>query len=87
MPDAHLVVAGDGHLRQEGDALAQQLMPGRYSRISLTAPEMPDLYRSADVFLHMSLLESFGNVFLEAMASGLPIVGARHAAAALDRRR
>ena len=75
MPDAHLVVAGDGHLRQEGDALAEQLMPGRYSRISLTAAEMPDLYRSADVFLHMSLLESFGNVFLEAMASGLPIVG------------
>jgi glycosyltransferase involved in cell wall biosynthesis len=35
---------------------------------------MPDLYRSADVFLHLSLLESFGNVFLESWASGLPIV-------------
>jgi glycosyltransferase involved in cell wall biosynthesis len=35
---------------------------------------MPDLYRSADVFLHLSQLESFGNVFLEAWASGLPIV-------------
>jgi glycosyltransferase involved in cell wall biosynthesis len=36
---------------------------------------MPALYRSADAFLHMSLFESFGNVFVEAMASGLPIVG------------
>ena len=37
--------------------------------------DMPRLYASADAFLHMSLLESFGNVFVEAMASGLPIVG------------
>src|SRR3546814_15446020 len=36
---------------------------------------MPALYRSADVFLHMSLLESFGNVFIEAWASGLPVIG------------
>jgi glycosyltransferase involved in cell wall biosynthesis len=35
---------------------------------------MPSLYRSANVFLHLSQEESFGNVFLEAMASGLPIV-------------
>src|SRR5690606_2390812 len=39
------------------------------------AGRMPALYRSADAFLHMSLEESFGNVFVEAMASGLPIVG------------
>src|SRR3546814_1251292 len=38
-------------------------------------PILPALYRSADVFLHLSLLESFGNVFLEAWASGLPVVG------------
>ena len=35
---------------------------------------MPALYRSADVFLHLSKEESFGNVFIEAMACGLPIV-------------
>ncbi|MBS0481133.1 MAG: glycosyltransferase family 4 protein [Proteobacteria bacterium] len=75
VPGAHLVVAGDGPLRDEVERLAAQLLPGRFSRVSLTAAEMPALYRSADVFLHMSLLESFGNVFLEAMASGLPVVG------------
>jgi glycosyltransferase involved in cell wall biosynthesis len=32
------------------------------------------LYRSADVFLHLSKEESFGNVFVEAMACGIPVV-------------
>lgn len=75
LPEAHLVVAGDGHLRGEAEALAADLLPGRFSRLTLTASEMPALYRSADAFLHMSLHESFGNVFVEAMASGLPIIG------------
>jgi glycosyltransferase involved in cell wall biosynthesis len=73
-PDAHLVVAGDGPLRQQVSTLARDLLPNRFSLLSLSADEMPDLYRSADVFLHLSLLESFGNVFLEAWASGLPVV-------------
>lgn len=73
--DAYLVVAGDGPLRSEGEALAAQLLPGRFKRVSLAAGDMPALYRSADAFLHLSLLESFGNVFIEAWASGLPVVG------------
>jgi glycosyltransferase involved in cell wall biosynthesis len=73
--NAHLVVAGDGALRSEIDALAAALLPGRFTRLTVTPADMPALYRSADVFLHMSLLESFGNVFVEAMACGLPIIG------------
>ncbi|MFC3594276.1 glycosyltransferase family 4 protein [Novosphingobium piscinae] len=72
---AHLVVAGDGPLRTEAENLAQQQLPGRFSRLSLSAADMPALYRSADALLHMSLAESFGNVFVEAMACGLPVVG------------
>lgn len=75
LPDAHLVVAGDGPLRSEAETLAAKVLPGRYTRMTLTAADMPALYRSANAFLHMSLFESFGNVFVEAMASGLPIVG------------
>lgn len=74
MDDAYLVIAGDGPLRDEAQALADQLLLDRFQRVNLTAEEMPVLYQSADVFLHLSLLESFGNVFLEARASGLPIV-------------
>jgi glycosyltransferase involved in cell wall biosynthesis len=74
IPDAHLVIAGDGPLRQIIDALAMKLLPGRFTRLSLAPEKMPILYQSADVFLHLSREESFGNVFLEAMACGLPIV-------------
>jgi glycosyltransferase involved in cell wall biosynthesis len=74
IPDATLVVAGDGPLRERFDVLGAELMPGRHRRMTLPADRMPDLYRSADVLLHPTLFESFGNVYIEAMAVGLPVV-------------
>lgn len=74
VPGAHLVVAGDGPLRGPIDDLAGTLLPGRFTRLSVPGAVMPTLYRSADAFLHMSFAESFGNVYVEAMAAGLPIV-------------
>jgi len=38
---------------------------------------LSELYNSADVFILPSLAESFGLVFAEAMACGLPIIGAK----------
>ena len=75
IPDAHLVVAGDGPLRQVLDAKAARLLPGRFTRLSVAPERMPQLYRSADIFLHLCKEEAFGNVFVEAMACGLPVVG------------
>lgn len=74
LPDAHLVVAGDGPLRDDLRELADRKMPQRYHQISVEPQRMPDLYRAADVFLHLSRDESFGNVYVEAMACGVPIV-------------
>ena len=74
IPDAHLVVAGDGPLRESITSLASAALPGRFTRVSLSADRMPMLYQSADVFLHCSRDEAFGNVFGEALACGLPIV-------------
>jgi len=74
IPDAHLVVAGDGPLRPAVDAIATHFLPGRFTRLSLAPDQMPALYQSADIFLHLSKEEPFGNVFVEAMACGLPIV-------------
>jgi len=74
IPDAVLVVAGDGPLRAEIHDYARQLLPDRFINLTVPADRMPNLYRAADVFLHLSVDESFGNVFLEAMATGLPVV-------------
>jgi glycosyltransferase involved in cell wall biosynthesis len=75
IPKAHLVVAGDGPLRDIITDKAAQLLPGRFTCLSVSPEQMPALYRSADVFLHLSKNEPFGNVFVEAMACGLPVVG------------
>lgn len=77
LEDALLVVAGDGPQREQIDRLAAHLLPGRFRRTTMPPAEMPLLYRSADVVLHTTQAESFGNVYVEALASGLPIVAHR----------
>jgi glycosyltransferase involved in cell wall biosynthesis len=74
VPDAFMVIAGDGPLREEVDRLAGELLPGRFMRGTFGHDRMPDLYRSADVFLHTKIRESFGNVYIEALSCGTPIV-------------
>lgn len=71
---ATLVVAGDGPLRDEYQRMAGELLPGRYRQVRVSPEDMPALYRSADAFLHLSQDESFGNVYVEALACGVPIV-------------
>ncbi len=73
-PTAHLVVAGDGPRREAIQQLAEELLPGRFHQLLIPSTEVPLLYRSADLFLHLSRDESFGNVYLEAAMSGTGLV-------------
>lgn len=72
----HLLVAG----HPEADAtrslqdLAHHMMGDRVSFMSFPYESMPDVYASADVYVHTSLQEGFGLSILEAMACGLPVV-------------
>jgi glycosyltransferase involved in cell wall biosynthesis len=74
IPDAFLLIAGDGPLRNQVDRLAAEKLPGRFKRATFKQQEMPDLYRSADLFLHTKIIESFGNVYIEALSCGIPMV-------------
>ncbi|MPZ43679.1 MAG: glycosyltransferase [Betaproteobacteria bacterium] len=76
-PRARLVVVGDG---PERSRLAQRY-PGHYFAGMRRGEALATHYASADIFLYPSLTETFGNVTLEAMASGLAVVAFDYAAA------
>jgi glycosyltransferase involved in cell wall biosynthesis len=76
-PCARLVVVGDGPARAE---LAQR-MPYAVFAGQRRGEDLAAHYASADLFIFPSLTETFGNVTVEAMASGLPVLAFDHAAA------
>jgi glycosyltransferase involved in cell wall biosynthesis len=71
------VIVGDGPLR----AALQKKHPDLIFCGVHTGEELAKRYASADVFLFPSETETFGNVTLEAMASGLGVVAYDYAAA------
>jgi phosphatidylinositol alpha 1,6-mannosyltransferase len=66
-------IAGDGPYADEARAMAPE---GTVFMGRLTGDALSEFYASADVFMFPSATDTFGNVLLEAMASGLPVVGA-----------
>ncbi len=78
VPDARLVLVGDGPQRLELCTAWPDVCFAGVQRGEALAAH----YASADLFVFPSLTETFGNVVPEAMASGLPVVAYRHAAAA-----
>ncbi|MCB1825821.1 MAG: glycosyltransferase family 1 protein [Candidatus Competibacteraceae bacterium] len=76
-PATRLVLVGDGPLAARLQARHPEIVfPGM--RIGA---DLATHYASADLFLFPSLTETFGNVTLEAMASGLAVVAFDYAAA------
>lgn len=77
-PSARLVVVGDGPER----AALQAAHPDCIFTGMRTGEDLAAHYASGDVFVFPSLTETFGNVTIEAMASGLAVVAYDYAAAA-----
>jgi phosphatidylinositol alpha 1,6-mannosyltransferase len=69
-PGVRALVVGDGPAR----SWLEQRLPGAVFTGFLQGPELACAVASADVLLNPSVTETFGNVTLEAMASGLPAV-------------
>lgn len=83
VPQARALIVGDGPEHAALQRLAAGLGLGHAAQLMGGLPDdaqVARIYRRADVFCLPSVQEGFGIVFLEAMASGLPIV-ATHAAA------
>ncbi|MFJ3451219.1 glycosyltransferase family 4 protein [Pseudomonas sichuanensis] len=73
-----LIMVGDGPQRA---SLEQQLPDALFCGVQ-RGEQLAEHYASGDLFLLPSLTETFGNVVLEAMASGLAVVAYDEAAAA-----
>lgn len=73
-----LVMVGEGPERAELEKCHPEMIFSGFRR----GEELAEHYASADLFVFPSLTETFGNVTLEAMASGLPVVAFDYAAAA-----
>ena len=70
---AHRVlVVGDGPARE----WIEERLPGAIYTGFLGGADLGRAYASADIFFNPSVTETFGQVTTEAMASGLPVVGA-----------
>ena len=67
-----LLFIGDGPLRQRFESLQ---LPRVIFAGYCYGENLARMYASSDLFVFPSLSETFGNVVLEAMASGLPVVG------------
>jgi glycosyltransferase involved in cell wall biosynthesis len=70
--DVILVVVGDGPYREE----MQQILEGPRSIFLgyVEGEALASIYASCDLFLFPSTTDTFGNVVLEAQASGLPVI-------------
>jgi glycosyltransferase involved in cell wall biosynthesis len=71
LPAARLVLVGDGPQRAE---LAASAPPGCVFTGTVRGRALAALYASATVFAFPSQTDTFGNVLLEAQASGLPVI-------------
>ncbi|HXU92807.1 MAG TPA: glycosyltransferase family 1 protein [Gallionella sp.] len=76
-PDTKLVMVGDGPAR----AALEKQHPHVIFAGMRTGEELAMHYASGDIFLYPSLSETYGNVTVEAMASGLATIAYDYAAA------
>lgn len=74
-PDAHLWIVGHGPKRDEWRRLVESLhLQMRVTWIEQTEFTGAEFIAAGDILAHTALFETFGNVILEAMQAGIPIV-------------
>lgn len=76
-PRAKLLVVGSGELRTKLEEMVSDLNLNDQVKFLGRRDDTPDIYNALDVFIHPSIWEGFGLVFLEAMSFSLPVIATR----------
>ena len=71
---AHLLILGDGPERANLEGLARELGVVEHIEFAGYVDHVSDYFRQATAFILSSRREGFGNVLIEAMAVGLPVI-------------
>src|SRR6185295_9622530 len=74
-PEAQFLLIGDGELRAEVEAAKRRHELGNKFRLLGWRRDIAEILQSLDVFVLTSRWEGLPRVYLEALASGRPIVG------------
>jgi len=75
-PQFEYIIVGDGEDRQLNEKLVTELGLKNVEFCGYRA-DIPQIMAASDLFVFTSLNEGFGNVIIEAMACGLPVIGTR----------
>lgn len=73
-PELMLFIAGDGPLRASLEKQAAESPFSQRIRFLGMVRDMPSFYAKMDLLLFLSSFESFGNVLVEALLTGLPVL-------------
>jgi glycosyltransferase involved in cell wall biosynthesis len=76
-PETQFLFVGDGDLREAMEADIARLDLMKSFRLAGWRRDVPAIMRCLDVFVLTSLWEGLPRVYLEALASGVPVVGTR----------
>jgi glycosyltransferase involved in cell wall biosynthesis len=75
LPEARLVIAGDGSQRRQLEQLCGNLRLERVTFVGkLNSAEMASLYDRCDIYLNSPNIDNMPTSILEAFACGLPVV-------------
>ena len=77
VPDAHLIIFGEGDLRAPLEKQIKQLALAKRVLLPGFREDVMSLMKSADLFVMASVTEGLGSAVLDAMAMGHAVVGTR----------